>query len=566
VKKKKKQQKHQHPKKRKQQKPVTSTAIVPVPPPTVVPQSLSVIPKIKQTIENLERIRRFVSQCLNVDLQVAERKAKEAGKELPDEIRKRLEIDWGTIPGVDKPFLMQPGAEKMMKWLQLRPKFHTREVEHSNGHLEVISHVTLYSLITGEEVFEGPDASCTTMETNYRYTWAEAADPGDDEKDRLKLINMGRNRKVWKRIRGQNQEVWVWQLRVENPNIHNERNKVRQIGQKRGLVKCLRQMGAISAIFNSDPSEWNIGDESDDELEMEQDYTPEGRRILIEGRSPSGKYVSSEAQREQAKRNQQSVLDGKLSENAPHGHPPGSQGAKNAEAALKRVEEEDERLQEAKNVTPKPSVAIPAPKAAQQPPVAQDQPSNGVIELDWTQPEQPIVRGDIGEILDGMQKIVSMAHVDGWWHFVPKEAPMLRAYSLKLGYKIIEIAPKKPSGKQEAKPEPKKASAGAGAKQPSAGPELLCGTLHNVTVGQASNKSPFLTLKINGEIHYCWVTTLHDFLLNKRYPLTVEVWIDKRKQVVGLKRVGTVHFDEDGRTPVVQRKEQEVGAKTLFGT
>jgi hypothetical protein len=334
---------------RRKRKP-TSTAIVKVPRPELATQqSLSVIPKIKQTIENLERIRRFVSQCLNIDLQRAEAKAKELGNVLDEDTRKRLEIDWGTIPGVDKPFLMQPGAEKMMKWLQLRPKFITTSVDHPAGHLETISHVLLYSLLTGEEVFEGPDASCTTMETNFRYVWAEAKDPGQDEKERLKLMGMGRNREVWKR----GSKVWVWQVRIDNPNIWNERNKVRQMAEKRGLVKCLRQMGAISAIFNADPSEWNLGDEQEDELEAKQDYTPEGRRILIDGKSPSGKYVTPEARRAQAKANQEAVLNRKLEDNAPHGHIPGSEGAKKAEAALKRVEAEDAKLAAAKNVTPK---------------------------------------------------------------------------------------------------------------------------------------------------------------------------------------------------------------------
>lgn len=377
----KKVKKHRKPQqkkpKTKRRKKATSTAIVPVPPPQplAVPQQ-SVIPKIKQTIENLERIRRFVSQCLNIDLQRAEAKAKALGKVLDEDTRKSLEIDWGTIPGVDKPFLMQPGAEKMMKWLQLRPKFVTRDVEHPGGHLEVISHVILYSLVTKEEVFEGPDASCTTMETNFRYTWAEAADPGQDEKDRLKLINMGRNKQVWKKIRGQRQQVWVWQVRVENANIWNERNKVRQLAEKRGLVKCLRQQGAISSIFNSDPSEWDLGDESEDELETQQDYTKEGRRILVDGKSPSGKYVDPEAQREQAKKNQQAVLDRKLNENAPHGHTPGSEGAKNAEAALERSEKEDERLAQAKNVTPKQE---PKPKPPKPNPMAGHTLVNGTL-------------------------------------------------------------------------------------------------------------------------------------------------------------------------------------------
>lgn len=449
----KKKTKHRKPARRKprNKKKSTSTAIIPAPPPQplLVVQQQSVIPKIKQTIENLERIRRFVSQCLNIDLQRAEAKARAAGKELDEDTRKSLEIDWGTIPGVDKPFLMQPGAEKMMKWLQLRPKFITRDVEHHGGHLEVISHVILYSLISKEEVFEGPDASCTTMETNFRYTWAEAADPGNDEKDRLKLINMGRNRQVWKKIRGVRQQVWVWQVRVENANIWNERNKVRQMAEKRGLVKCLRQMGAISSIFNSDPSEWNISDESDDEKEIDQDYTKEGRRILIDGKSPSGKYVDPEAQREQAKKNQQAVLDRKLNENAPHGHTPGSPQAKNAEAAIKRSEDEDARLAQAKNVTPKP---VEKPK------------------------------------------------------------------------------PKPPT--------------------PMTGNTLMNGTLVRVVESKAQNGALVCDVQI-GNLHYkCFHKSLFPNLLQygRMGGFNIQAFIDKRNTIAGLKKIGPVFYEEDGKT------------------
>ena len=465
-KKQKHQKKKQPSKKRKAQKNKT-TAIVAVPPtPITVPQNMSVIPKIKQTIENLERIRRFVSQCLNIDLQRAEAKARAAGKELDEDIRKSLEIDWGTIPGVDKPFLMQPGAEKMMKWLQLRPKFITRDVEHPGGHLEVISHVVLYSLVTKEEVFEGPDASCTTMETNFRFTWTEAPDPGVEKKEQLKLINMGRNRQVWKKIKGQNQKVWVWQVRVENSNIWNERNKVRQMAEKRGLVKCLRQMGAISSIFNADPSEWNVSDESDDELEIEQDYTKEGRRIVVDGKSPSGKYVDPEAQREQAKKNQQAVLDAKLKENAPHGHPLGSPQAKQAEESLRRVEEEDRRFAEAKKI----------------------------------------------------------------------------------------------SGQQEAKPETKTASASKKSEVGAsslAGTTLINGNLLRVIQSKTKNNAECLDVQI-GNVHYrCYHKSLFTHILQfgKMGGFRIMAYVDKRGTIAGLKQVGPVIFQPDGKTPIDTSRE-----------
>src|SRR6202162_2479610 len=138
------------PKKRRRSKKKPETAIVLAKPTPAPIQVASAIPKIEETIENLERVRRFVSKALNTDLQ--RELAKLAKKTLkPEErtkeeisLRDRLEIDSGTIPGVDKPFLKQPSAEEFMFWLNLRPRYTKREVESPGGHLEMICSVTVY--------------------------------------------------------------------------------------------------------------------------------------------------------------------------------------------------------------------------------------------------------------------------------------------------------------------------------------------------------------------------------------------------------------------------------------
>lgn len=243
-------------------------------------------------------MRRFVSKCLNTDLQreLANFKKridipldKRASEERA--IRDRYEVDWGTIPGVDKPFLMQPGAEKILFWLTLKPAFKKTVIDLNGGHIEIVCSVDFYAKRTGEHVFEGPECSCTTMEDNYRFRYAER-DPQPDardprvkaELDKLKSAKLGlwRKKSDWahgKRVG----ESWVWLDRIENPNIWQERNKVRQIGQKRALVKAVRNMAALSDIFVSDPAEWNIPDEDEfGSPELDRQYTQGGRRIVRE--------------------------------------------------------------------------------------------------------------------------------------------------------------------------------------------------------------------------------------------------------------------------------------------
>ena len=257
---------------------------------TAIVRAESVVPSVMRTVQSLEQVRRFVSKCLNTDLQRRIAKLK-PGEKLPDEERKRLEVDWGTIPGVDKPFLLQPGSEKFLFWLNIRPKFSTYTTELSNGHLEVVSHVTFYSKKTREEVFEGPDCSCTSMESNYRFRFQERdpkkAAPSQEEAAELKVVGLGKWRKKdeWKGGKKVG-EKWIWLDRVENPNIYDERNKVRQIAEKRALVKGVKNMGAMSEIFVTNPEEWEIPEEVDQGPDVDQRYTEGGRRIVTDEKKP----------------------------------------------------------------------------------------------------------------------------------------------------------------------------------------------------------------------------------------------------------------------------------------
>jgi hypothetical protein len=268
----------------------------------VEPQAIqlaSAAPTFKNLVENVEKIRRFVSKHLNVDLQRALAKL-QPGQELDHKERERLEIDWGTIPGVDKPFLKQPGAEKACLWLHAYPKYHKESTELGEGHLEMVCHVSIHSKRTRKELYEGPDCSCSSMESNFRFRWVEreGARPDPEESQRLKSQGLGKWKKkaVWAHGRKTGEE-WVWLDRFENPNIHDERNKVRQIGEKRALVKAVRGMGAMSEIFVAGPDEWNMEDTEDDDPYLhDQDFTPGGRKIVTEdGRTPSGIPVTHEA-------------------------------------------------------------------------------------------------------------------------------------------------------------------------------------------------------------------------------------------------------------------------------
>jgi hypothetical protein len=348
----------------------------------------------------VEEVRRFVAKHLNTELDKFMRKAKptdEKALEKWERKRQDLEIDWGTIPGVGKPFLKQPGAEKFFLWLQLRPKYINREAELGNGHLEIISKVVVYSKKTQDEVFEGPDCSCSTMESNYRYRMAQSANkPDKAEADRLKSMGLGRWKKQaqWKGGKKVGEE-WVWFERIENPNIHDERNKVRQIGEKRALVKCARGVGAMSEIFTSDPNEWDDvrdDDTIDGDPYTDMDFTTTGRRIVEQdGHSPSGAPVTHEAKKDAGRKAAQAVADDKLAEKKSDSPPT------------------NEETREA---------------------------FNGIIEIDQTNEADPVVRGDIAAVLPIMQKNFRMTWKDDdkAWHIDGRDVENLFEMCRQLSY------------------------------------------------------------------------------------------------------------------------------------
>lgn len=501
----------------------------------------SVIPHIEQTIENLERVRRFVTKALNVDLQKAmvkldARKDLNPKQRVDEEValRRRLEIDWGTIPGVDKPFLMQPGAEKFLLWLNLRPRYTVREMEAPGGHLEVVASVTMYSKKTGEEVFQGPDCSCSTMETNFRYVWAETVKPPDDIVDTLKAQRMGRNFKQVKWVKGNRIEQWVWQQRVEKPNIYDERNKVRQIGQKRALVKGVRNLGALSQIFTADPSEWEI-EPDDGGPEDEMDYTPSGRRIITaEGTSPSGRYQDTQRPAKEAR--------GPAVESAPQVQGPAPYQVPQVVTAPAASAPDSQR----------PKHFIPKEK------------SNGKIVLTWPATDDgcAYLSGDLARILPEIQK----AMLCTWFpnikcHVIPAtEASALRDIVVQHGYEYVEVsgslspaAPATPgtARQPDAAGDPKGATDLGRSAAPSAAQVIQWARPGKTTKTQAQ----YMDVKYGGYVLHCYNKDLHPFL-SAGEGKEAELILDKKKCVVGIKRIGTRMFDADGKTPIVQLNEE----------
>lgn len=248
--------------------PVSQALSVQEPAPITKVQPFSTV-AIQEAVGRLENVRRFITKALNQGYQRELKKLKGRKPNKNEEkALKALEIDYGSIPGVNKKFLLQPGAEKICLWLRVRPKYETvvAPVPDNPGHVEVESRVVLFAVGTGEEIFSGPLTSCSSMESNFRYRWVKIDAKVCTTEWRSKVGFPGKQLGTHKCYPVYKDNVktgdWEWSERHENPNIWDERNKVRQMGEKRALVKAVRNFGALSEIFTEDPSEWKLDDES----------------------------------------------------------------------------------------------------------------------------------------------------------------------------------------------------------------------------------------------------------------------------------------------------------------
>lgn len=317
------------------------------------------------------------------------------------------------------------------------------------------------------------------------------------------------------------------------------KNQLEKCAEAKGLRKAFPGLGDIF---------------TDVELSQRlQDLTPEGRQIVTQdGTAPSGRAVTWDAQQR-----------GRLDENAPHGHLAGTDKARQAEEQLRKVEEADKALLEARNVTPKASIPKDEPKAAATPVSASGRP---ILEAEAVDPDHFIIRGDVQETFAMVEHYCKFT--DGWWRSNLANLQAMQSLQDKLRFQINAIpsqsSPAKGAGRKQTTPAGGRSSQ-IGAAGPATGPELVTGIITKVQMGMTSKNSPTRQVRITKTWHCCYSQSLFQFL-DKGESKAVEAWVKgPKKDIVGLKRLGAIDFDEDGKTPIIRREDQEVGGKTLFG-
>jgi len=173
------------------------------------------------------------------------------------------DVDYGLIPGVAKPSLLQPGGQIIAIMFRLAPEIANEDVEHHEaGHRTVHFTTRLVHIPTGQ-VWGHAVGSCSTLETRYRYRNAAAHltdRPVPKEYwDARKAGQMDRMVNIiGKGMTTKKGEDGIWYIaepsgeKVENPDIADVYNTTRKIGFKRSFVGNVLMVTGASRIFTQD--------------------------------------------------------------------------------------------------------------------------------------------------------------------------------------------------------------------------------------------------------------------------------------------------------------------------
>jgi hypothetical protein len=175
--------------------------------------------------------------------------------------------DYGTVPGISRPFLHKPGAEKFEKAYGFAIEY---AVERKVGdgqktpELEYIVHAKVHLGDTDGPVIAEGLGSCNTHETKYRYRQAQAKCPDCGKDTIIKGREDGKLHGKWwcnthkggcghafdkEDVRLTEQVVG----QVENENPHDLANTILKMARKRAGVDAILTATGTSGLFTQDP-------------------------------------------------------------------------------------------------------------------------------------------------------------------------------------------------------------------------------------------------------------------------------------------------------------------------
>jgi hypothetical protein len=170
------------------------------------------------------------------------------------------DVDYGVIPGTNKPTLYKPGSEKLSVLFQLDLQLINEKRWGPGDHLTVVSHATVYHIPTGARMGYG-EGVCSTREKTYGKRQAQLVCPHCEASAVIKgKAEYGGGWLCWSKRGGcgakfsDGDQAIEGQERgeVDNPELPDTWNTVVKMAEKRARIDAVLAVTGASALFTQD--------------------------------------------------------------------------------------------------------------------------------------------------------------------------------------------------------------------------------------------------------------------------------------------------------------------------
>jgi hypothetical protein len=182
-----------------------------------------------------------------------------------------VNVDYGKIPGTNKPTLMKPGAEKLCVLFQFGGKPSSIIKTYDGPHLTVDVEYELFHIPTGRPIGTGV-GSCSTKESKYAYRKGQRLCP-DCGKDTIRKDKREAGYYCWSKIGGCGAQFKSAEAirtieeqktdRVENADLPDQYNTILKMAKKRAKIDATLDATGASAIFTQDVEDFRRGAEDE---------------------------------------------------------------------------------------------------------------------------------------------------------------------------------------------------------------------------------------------------------------------------------------------------------------
>lgn len=181
------------------------------------------------------------------------------------------DLDYGIIPGTQKPTLLKPGAEKIAKLLNLADTYFVvdKVEDWTKPFFSYTVRCTLTEISSGTVVCSYL-ANCNSYESKYRYRMVPSWKLTDQQKAAIDAGGVYCEQR-------QTQRGAVNFYRFDNDDIYSQVNTIMKMSEKRALTSAVLSVGRLSLLFTVDMEDYRP---------EEPEHNGEGARSADKG--PSG--------------------------------------------------------------------------------------------------------------------------------------------------------------------------------------------------------------------------------------------------------------------------------------